>query len=273
MQGRVAVSHAFALGTIKPRLFEEIAGELARAEVAIMTSCPPAAPVPRLKALRERGVTVFGGSDNIRDCWCRAIELLFADAIGEKIDQARDVGLGFLDQARGRLFRRQRFRHGRRECHDLDAEAGIDGLDLVAEQPGHALCVAQRQAGSDPHGLGAIVDAMADEIEPPRAEALLLQGVAELGRELADIARDGLRRADRFGEGAANLDQLLERIGSIGSAIRPVAWSRRRPSSGPKRNASGARGCANRSPTRSKPSTRRPSTRSGASRRARSARG
>jgi len=69
MQGRVAVSHAFALGTIEPRLFEETAEGLARAEVAIMTSCPPAAPVPPVKALRERGVTVFGGSDNIRDCW------------------------------------------------------------------------------------------------------------------------------------------------------------------------------------------------------------
>ena len=69
MQGRVAVSHAFALGTIEPHLFEEVADGLARAEVAIMTSCPPSAPVPPLRALRERGVTVFAGSDNIRDCW------------------------------------------------------------------------------------------------------------------------------------------------------------------------------------------------------------
>ena len=69
MQGRVAVSHAFALGTISPRLFEETADRLARAEVAIMTSCPPSAPVPPVGALRERGVTVFAGSDNIRDCW------------------------------------------------------------------------------------------------------------------------------------------------------------------------------------------------------------
>ena len=69
MQGRVAVSHAFALGTIAPRLFEETADRLARAEVAIMTSCPPSAPVPPVGALRERGVTVFAGSDNIRDCW------------------------------------------------------------------------------------------------------------------------------------------------------------------------------------------------------------
>jgi cytosine deaminase len=69
LQGRVAVSHAFALGSIAPTLFEKTADALARAEVAIMTSCPPSAPVPPVRALRERGVTVFAGSDNIRDCW------------------------------------------------------------------------------------------------------------------------------------------------------------------------------------------------------------
>jgi cytosine/creatinine deaminase len=69
LQGRVAVSHAFALGTIAPSLFDETADQLARAEVAIMTSCPASAPVPPVNALRSRGVTVFAGSDNIRDCW------------------------------------------------------------------------------------------------------------------------------------------------------------------------------------------------------------
>ena len=69
LEGRVAVSHAFALGTIAPNLFEETADRLARAGIAIMTSCPPSAPVPPVHALRARGVTVFAGSDNIRDCW------------------------------------------------------------------------------------------------------------------------------------------------------------------------------------------------------------
>ena len=69
MQGRVAVSHAFALGSIGPDMFAETADALARAEVAIMTSCPPSAPVPPVARLRERGVTLFAGSDNIRDCW------------------------------------------------------------------------------------------------------------------------------------------------------------------------------------------------------------
>ncbi len=69
LQGRVAVSHAFALGSIAPSPFDKTADALARAQVAIMTSCPPSAPVPPVNALRERGVTVFAGSDNIRDCW------------------------------------------------------------------------------------------------------------------------------------------------------------------------------------------------------------
>jgi cytosine/creatinine deaminase len=69
MQGRVVVSHAFALGSIGPDVFAETADALARAEVAIMTSCPSSAPVPPVARLRERGVTLFAGSDNIRDCW------------------------------------------------------------------------------------------------------------------------------------------------------------------------------------------------------------
>jgi cytosine deaminase len=69
MQGRVAVSHAFALGAIEPDVFDKTAEALARAHVAIMTSCPPSMPVPPVSRLRARGVTVFAGSDNIRDCW------------------------------------------------------------------------------------------------------------------------------------------------------------------------------------------------------------
>jgi cytosine/creatinine deaminase len=69
MQGRVVVSHAFALGSIGPDVFAETADAIARAEVAILTSCPPSASVPPVGRLRARGVTLFAGSDNIRDCW------------------------------------------------------------------------------------------------------------------------------------------------------------------------------------------------------------
>jgi cytosine deaminase len=69
MQGQVAVSHAFALGALPPDVFEKTAARLAEADVAIMTAGHSTVPVPPVKALRERGVTVFAGSDNIRDCW------------------------------------------------------------------------------------------------------------------------------------------------------------------------------------------------------------
>ncbi len=69
MQGQVAVSHAFALGALPPAVFEQTAARLAKGGVAIMTAGHSTVPVPPVKALRERGVTVFAGSDNIRDCW------------------------------------------------------------------------------------------------------------------------------------------------------------------------------------------------------------
>jgi cytosine deaminase len=69
MQGNVAVSHAFALGALTPGTFEETAARLAEARVAIMTACQAGVPVPPVRTLRARGVKVFAGSDNIRDCW------------------------------------------------------------------------------------------------------------------------------------------------------------------------------------------------------------
>ena len=69
MQGRVAVSHAFALGALSAEVFDATAAQLAEAGVSIMTASSPGVPVPPLKRLRERGVRVFAGSDNIRDCW------------------------------------------------------------------------------------------------------------------------------------------------------------------------------------------------------------
>src|SRR5262249_34717163 len=125
MQGQVAVSHAFALGTIAPSLFEQIADRIARAEVAIMTSCPPSAPVPPIRALRERGVTVFAGSDNIRDCWSPY-------GNGDMLDRAAVIA------ARHEMF--------------TDRELG-EALELVTREADRALGEPRR--GLDP---GAVAD-------------------------------------------------------------------------------------------------------------------
>jgi cytosine/creatinine deaminase len=65
----VAVSHAFALGMVDARELATTAEALAAGGVAIMTNGPGADAMPPLRALVEAGVTVFGGSDNVRDAW------------------------------------------------------------------------------------------------------------------------------------------------------------------------------------------------------------
>lgn len=69
LQGRVAVSHAYALGEVEPRTLATTAEALARAGVAIMTSGPGPEPMPPVRQLTAAGVTVFAGCDNVRDAW------------------------------------------------------------------------------------------------------------------------------------------------------------------------------------------------------------
>jgi cytosine deaminase len=69
MEGHVAVSHAYGLGDITMDQLKTIADILARSGVAIMTNAPGARPFPPILALRDAGVTVFSGNDNIRDSW------------------------------------------------------------------------------------------------------------------------------------------------------------------------------------------------------------
>jgi cytosine deaminase len=69
MSGHVAISHAYALGDVAGDIVKRTADTLARSGVAIMTNAPGARPFPPVKLLREAGVVVFGGCDNIRDSW------------------------------------------------------------------------------------------------------------------------------------------------------------------------------------------------------------
>ena len=67
MQGRVAVSHAYALGDVPIDTVKRTAAKLADAGVAIMTNAPGNRAFPPILALRDEGVTVFLGNDNIQD--------------------------------------------------------------------------------------------------------------------------------------------------------------------------------------------------------------
>jgi cytosine deaminase len=69
MHGRVAISHAYALGEIGADSLARTADMLASNGVAIMTNGPGIHSMPPLRPLKEAGVTMFAGSDNVRDSW------------------------------------------------------------------------------------------------------------------------------------------------------------------------------------------------------------
>ncbi|MFM0554402.1 amidohydrolase family protein [Paraburkholderia sediminicola] len=69
MQGQVVVSHAFCLGALPERERDALLERLADLRVALLTTAPSSTPVPPLKTCLEKGVTLFGGNDGIRDTW------------------------------------------------------------------------------------------------------------------------------------------------------------------------------------------------------------
>lgn len=69
MQGRVAISHAYGLGDLDADAARRIGARIATAGVSIMTNAPGDHVFPPVALLRAEGVTVFAGSDNIRDSW------------------------------------------------------------------------------------------------------------------------------------------------------------------------------------------------------------
>jgi cytosine deaminase len=69
MQGQVVVSHAFCLGALPERERDALLDRIARLDVRLLTSAPPSCTVPPLKVCRDKGITIFGGNDGIRDTW------------------------------------------------------------------------------------------------------------------------------------------------------------------------------------------------------------
>lgn len=69
MGGHVTVSHAYGLGDLAPDAARKAADLIAASGVSIMTNAPGNHNFPPVALLRKAGVTVFSGSDNIRDSW------------------------------------------------------------------------------------------------------------------------------------------------------------------------------------------------------------
>lgn len=69
LQGKVSISHAFGLGDIPLSQAEEIAILLADAGITIISSVPINRKFPPMGLLRQNGVSVAVGCDNIFDVW------------------------------------------------------------------------------------------------------------------------------------------------------------------------------------------------------------
>ena len=67
--GQVTISHAFALADADDLRLGRTAERLNRAGVAILSSVPGGRRCPPIPRLRELGVPVLFGTDNVRDCW------------------------------------------------------------------------------------------------------------------------------------------------------------------------------------------------------------
>lgn len=83
--GKVTVSHAYALGQVGEAEVDRTAAALAEAGVAIMTNGPVNTMPPVLR-LRDHGVRVFAGSDNIQDAW-------WPYGTGDMLERATILGL------------------------------------------------------------------------------------------------------------------------------------------------------------------------------------
>src|SRR5271154_6027205 len=199
MQERVAVSHAFALGGIAPDLFAKPADALARAGVAIMTSCPPSAPVPPPAKLRAPGVTVFAGSDNIRDCWSPY-------GNGDMLDRAAIIA----------------------ERHQMFADRELrDALALATSEADKALGDPRRgvRAGAVADLVAVEAASVADAVvdRPPRT--LVLRGgriAAERGVPSAALASVQVPGAQRSSEAETELQMK-----AVEQALRAELGARR----------------------------------------------
>ncbi|WP_181176085.1 amidohydrolase family protein [Mesorhizobium sp. B2-3-4] len=130
MAGHVAVSHAYGLGDIPADALAKAGEMLAARGVAIMTNAPGNHAFPPVAALRQAGVTVFSGSDNIRDSWWP-----YGD--GDMLSRANMIG----------------YRSGFYEDHELEA-----AFDVVTHAGASALGL---------EGYGLAVGARADFVAMP----------------------------------------------------------------------------------------------------------
>jgi cytosine deaminase len=93
LEGKVTISHGFCLGDVTERKSRAAADMMAEAGVALVTHGAAGWALPPVEMLREAGVLVFAGNDDIRDTWSpygTGDMLERAGVIGWRADFRRD---------------------------------------------------------------------------------------------------------------------------------------------------------------------------------------
>ncbi|MFD0065332.1 amidohydrolase family protein [Streptomyces sp. NPDC056637] len=139
LDGTVTVSHAYALGDVDATELDRTATALARAGVAIMTNGPRHSMPPVLR-LRDHGVRVFAGSDNIRDTW-------WPYGTADMLERATVIGL------QGDLMSDAELRHAASMITD-EAAAAL-GLTDYGLAPGCRADLVVIAAGGVPEAVAA----------------------------------------------------------------------------------------------------------------------
>jgi hypothetical protein len=105
-----------------------------------------------------------------------------AQPVAETVDELRQAlrAPGLAVEADRRLRRRERIDDERPQRHDLDAEAWIEAVQLLAEQPLQVVGRACRPAGADGGAFDRPVDAEGRELQPARALVRRFEAGAEI---------------------------------------------------------------------------------------------
>lgn len=144
LQGKVTVSHGFALGELPVDRRQQLVGELGEAGISWATVAPPqSAPLP-WQAMREHGVGLGLGTDGIRDLWSPfgdgdmlRVALGFARVHGLRTDDELAYAVE-LATSRSADF-------VRRDHHDLTVGSRADITLVDAENAADALVRAPRR--------------------------------------------------------------------------------------------------------------------------------
>ncbi len=123
-----------------------------------------------------------------------------AQAVGEAVDQLT-LPPELIAFSEARLGGEERLGDQRGEGHQIDAEARIDGVDLVPQDPREVAGIARRrgEAGLD-HGRGA-VGAVDREPRPLRTAAGAREGIGERLRKMGKRGDETLMGDQGLGKG------------------------------------------------------------------------